>query len=149
MFCLWEYLFIVRKWKIRPACQVHKQSWERKETRQVAIYLIKPPPKKRGTLLLNSFLFTFSRTPHPPYPAPPALVRLSLCCINMQAHARCGTHSHFFLFFSHLITSTCHSWFPLFLIKSRRPAWCKLPKNTPMMTSIITSFTSSRNPPAA
>lgn len=34
MFCLLEYLFIVRKWKKRA--RVHKQSWERKETRQAA-----------------------------------------------------------------------------------------------------------------
>lgn len=32
MFCLLEYLFIVRKWKKRPRGHVHKQSWEREET---------------------------------------------------------------------------------------------------------------------
>lgn len=36
MYCLLEYLFIVRKWKKRAKGQVHKQPWERKETRRVA-----------------------------------------------------------------------------------------------------------------
>lgn len=38
MFCLLEYLFIVRKWKKRA--RVHKQSWERKETRQAARFAL-------------------------------------------------------------------------------------------------------------
>lgn len=48
VFCLLEYLFIVRKWKKQPACQVHKQSWEKIEARQVAIYLMEFPPHPEG-----------------------------------------------------------------------------------------------------
>lgn len=43
MFCLLEYLFIVRKWKKRARGQVHKQSWERNETRQEARFFQKKP----------------------------------------------------------------------------------------------------------
>lgn len=134
VFCLLEYLFIVRKWKKRPACQVHKQSWERIEARQEAMYLMEFPLTLRGKCIVGVFTIIDGKNKHvgflqtftvnvPPQrcfvflslspECPYILVCPSLCRINMPDVA---------LIFSSL------SSFPLFLIKSHKPAWCKLPK---------------------
>lgn len=48
--CLLELLFIVRKWKKGSGCQVHKQSWESKEARQVDIFLLEFSSSLKGQI---------------------------------------------------------------------------------------------------